>query len=779
MKNEIKISVRNLIEFVLRTGDIDTTFISNSRAVEGTKAHRKIQNSYGENYQSEVALKHSFSYEGFSITIEGRADGILIENEKNIIDEIKSTTKDLDTIEEDYNELHWAQGKCYGYIYCIEKDLEEIDVQLTYYELDSQDTKIFRKNFSKSELEKFYYDLIDKYLIWVDYILNWNKIRDLSIEKMDFPFESYRKGQREMSIAVYKTILHEKNLFVQAPTGIGKTVSVLFPTIKSIREGLASKIFYLTAKTITRQAALNCVYDMRNQGLRLKSMVITAKEKICLNEEVDCNPEKCPYAKGHFDRVNQAVLDVLQNKDTITRETIEYYATKYKVCPFELSLDISIFADLIICDYNYVFDPRVSLKRFFEENNEDYVFLIDEAHNLVDRARGMYSAELTKEPILEYRKYFKEKNTKLYRSFNKINSFFLKAKKWCNEEGVYVSKNEIEEFYPLIRKASKNLEEWLLENKKDPEYREILNMYFELLGYLRIAEYYNETYVTYIEHDLKDVKIKLFCLDPSIVLGEVLKNARGSIFFSGTLTPLDYFKEILGGNKKDYTMRLSSPFDRENLCLLITNEISTRYRDRPKSYPQIVKYIEKIVEKKQGNYFVFFPSYKYMMEVYEIFKEQNTNYNTIIQEFFMDEKSREKFIKSFEEKDNLIGFAVLGGIFSEGIDLIGDNLIGAIIVGVGLPQLCFERNIIMDYFKEKNGFGYQYAYMYPGMNKVLQAAGRVIRTEEDKGIILLIDDRFLSYRYLRLFPKEWKGFERVSSVEVLGRSLDKFWERKF
>lgn len=777
MKKEIKVSVRNLVEFVLRSGDLDTSFMGSSRAVEGTRAHTKIQNSYGDEYNKEVTLKQSFQYEDFNITVEGRADGIFKENEKTVIDEIKTTTTALDSIDEDYNEMHWAQGKCYAYIYGKLNHLDDLDVNLTYYHLDTEEMKKFRRSFFIEELESFFYFLIDRYLKWIRLTLDWTNTRDDSIRKLNFPYDVYRKGQRELAVATYNTILDEKNLFVQAPTGIGKTISTLFPSIKSLGEGIGYKIFYLTAKTITRQVALDSIENMKSKGLRIKTIVLTAKEKICLNDEVNCDPNCCSYAKGHYDRVNEAIMEILENKDIITRELVEYYAKMYNVCPFELSLDLCIFADCIICDYNYVFDPMVSLKRFFQEEREDFIFLVDEAHNLVDRARDMYSIEIYKKPFLEYKKYFKESERGISKAFGKINSFMLGTKKWYNDENYFVRKEGIDEIILLIERLMKKLEPWLLENKEDEKYKEILDVYFSLVGFVKIWDIYDEKFITYGEKVDEDIKLKLFCLDPSHLLSETLKKGRSAVFFSATLTPLEYFKEILGGAEEDYTMKIPSPFDEKNLSLSIAEHISTRYKDRGNSYLDIAKYIETVAEGKKGNYFVFFPSYVYMEKVYEIFKERNENINTIIQSSSMEESEKEDFLKEFQDDNKTrVAFAVLGGIFSEGIDLTGDKLIGAIIVGVGLPQICLERNIIRNYFDEKNKLGYEYAYMYPGMNKVLQAAGRVIRTEKDKGVVLLIDDRFTTYKYKKLFPKEWMIYKKARNLENLKRRIEEFWE---
>ncbi|WP_027624308.1 ATP-dependent DNA helicase [Clostridium lundense] len=778
MNNEIRISVRNLVEFILRSGDLSSTFIGSGRAVDGTRIHQKIQRNKGDNYLPEVSLKRTIEYKGMFITVEGRADGIIKEEDIVIIDEIKSTTKDLDEIDEDYNPLHFAQAKCYAYIYAKENFIDNIEVQLTYCQVDTGKIKYILKQYSLTELEDFFYSLIEKYFIWADYTRKWVEKRDKSIKSLNFPFSNYRPGQRELAVAVYRTISQNKNIFLQAPTGIGKTISTIFPGIKAMGEGLISKIFYLTAKTITSSVAVEAFNKMENNGLQMKVVTITAKDKVCFKDKANCNGDQCEFAKGHFDRVNKCIMEILKKENLINRTVIENYAKEYTVCPFELSLDLTLWADCVICDYNYVFDPRVYLKRFFDAGKEDFLFLIDESHNLVDRGRDMFSAELKKEDFLQGKKLTKDSSPKLYKILNKLNSYMLDMSKNCNEEGFYMQKEEPLDIYSFLRNFIKEGEEWLKGNEKGEGYEELLQLYFDVLAFLRISELYSESYVTYVQKQGKDAIIKLFCLDPSELLREGIKRGKSAVFFSATLTPIKYFKYILGGEEDDYSMRFPSPFSVQNRALMIASNISTRYRNRENSIYKIVEYIKAFICSKKGNYLVFFPSYKYMDMVWKAFEDQCKNIKVIIQGSSMNEQEREEFLNNFDEngEKTLLAFSVLGGIFSEGIDLKGERLSGAIIVGVGLPQICFERDIIMNYFNEKNNNGYEYAYMYPGMNKVLQAAGRVIRSENDKGAILLIDDRFTSKSYLRLFPKEWMKNIIIRDSCQMERVLKEFWE---
>lgn len=777
-RNEIKISVRNLIEFVLRSGDLDTRFMGSSRAVEGTKAHHKVQKSYGENYTPEVTLRYSVPYQDLTLTVEGRADGILQEEGRIIVDEIKSTTQSLDLIDEAYNHLHWGQAKCYAFIYGQEHGFTEIDVQLTYYQLDTEEVKCIRITYSLQALKQFFDDLIAQYFTWASFTHDWQIKRDASIQALSFPFEAYRKGQRDFAKAVYRTVVDGKKLFAQAPTGIGKTISTLFPTIKALGEGHTAKIFYLTAKTITRQVAEEAFLKMHAQGLLFKSVTLTAKDKICFLEEAACNPEQCEYARGHFDRVNAALRAILSHEHLLTREKIEYYAKEYHICPFEFSLDLTLWADAVVCDYNYAFDPRVYLKRFFAEEGGDYTFLVDEAHNLVDRAREMFSAQLYKRPFLDLKRIFQTKAPAIGKALQQLNKAMLIYKKYLEEENQPIHKDNPKDLYPPLHKFLKEAEEWLTKNESQEGYEELLELYFSCHTFLRIAEFYDERYVTYIEKELKDIKVKLFCLDPSQLLRDALRRGRSAILFSATLTPLPYFREILGGDEEDKLLRLPSPFERKNLCLSIADRISTKYKDREDSYEQIADYIYFTTQQNQGNYFSFFPSYQYMDKVYQQFIEKYPKVKTLLQGTSMVEEEREQFLLQFQSdnQESLVGFAVLGGIFSEGIDLVGNRLVGAVVIGVGLPQICLERDIIMNYFQGKNHLGYEYAYMYPGMNKVLQAAGRVIRSERDRGIVLLIDDRFRHRRYQNLFPLEWSNPSFVRDLKELDSTLTSFWQ---
>lgn len=778
MNKIIKISIRNLVEFIMRHGSIDNRYTSSIKAIEGIRGHQRVQKSYGDNYTAEVPLKYTLTYEDLEIMVEGRADGILIEDEKTIIDEIKTTTKDLLLIDENTNPLHWAQAKCYGYIYSMQNELDNIDIQITYYNIDTKSTRILRQSYTLKELEEFFFWLIDEYKSWAQLESDWVNKRNESIKKLKFPFENYRPGQRELAVRVYKSITDSKKCFAQAPTGTGKTISTIFPAIKAMGEDKTSKIFYLTAKTITREVAQNTISLMRKKDLNLKAVTITAKEKICKMEEVNCNPEYCPYANGYFDRINNSLKDILLKYNDYSKENIEKISEEYMLCPFELSLDLTNLSDVIICDYNYVFDPRVYLKRFFDTKTTDYTFLIDEAHNLVDRAREMYSATLNEEKFVKVKKLISKKDKRITKVIKEIQSYFedkLDDLTTVDENDLVESEAPLE-LCEILSSFIKFVDEYLARTNEENE--ELMDLYFDVYSFLSISDFYDKNYTTIYTKTFNGMTIKIYCVNPQKVIEEKMKKAKSNIIFSATLIPMDYFMKMYSYDEEDFIINLKSPFDVKNRLLMIGDNVATTYNKRFETSCDIASYIANCVQAKKGNYMVFFPSYKYMELVFEKMKENYPDINTSIQESNMSEEEKEEFLSMFDEdnKETHVGFCVLGGHFSEGIDLTNDKLIGVIIVGVGMPQIGIERDIIKDHMKDSNK-GFDYAYVYPGMIKVLQAAGRCIRTDDDKGVILLLDKRYSQRIYQSLFPYEWYPNFRVRKSDDVKTLCEKFWNK--
>lgn len=799
-RSQIRISVRNLVEFILREGDIDNRHgqsVSPEAMLAGSRMHRKIQKRKGSDYHAEVPLKLVLKEEYYDLILEGRADGIQILTEgekpdysvsfqnivledsaKVIIDEIKGIYMKLDHLLAPVG-VHLAQAKCYAYIYALQHDLKRIGVQMTYVNLDTEEMKYFSEEYTFEALEGWFDDLIASYRKWSDFQYAWKKLRQESIQKLQFPF-AYRKGQKELAAGVYRTIQRKKNLFIQAPTGVGKTITTVFPAVKAVGEGLGDRIFYLTAKTVTGTVAWETFDQLRRQGYQAKLIQITAKEKMCLCAEMECNPVHCPYAKGHYDRVNDAVFGLLQKEDFFTREVLLEQAREYQVCPFEMSLDVASWVDDIICDYNYVFDPNVYLKRFFAEGiRGDYIFLIDEAHNLVERSREMYSATLRKEDFLSVRKIMKRYQPKLDKDFNKCNRILLDYKRECENYKVY---QDIGSFIFTLMNLASGLDEFLQRSTEFPERKEVSEFYFAVRNFLNMYERVDEHYVIYGEHTAEGgFLLKLYCVDPSLNLQECIDKGNAAIFFSATFLPIRYYKSLLSTKQDNYAVYAETAFTEDQSLLLLGRDVSSRYTRRNQDeYRRIAEYIRKTGQAQKGNYMVFFPSYKMMQEVYEVFEGLNCGeMETCMQVSGMKEEEREAFLGQFaaEHERSFLAFCVMGGIFGEGIDLKNEQLIGAVVVGTGLPQISNEREILMRYYDERSGEGFDYAYRYPGMNKVLQAAGRVIRTVDDSGVILLLDDRFTRREYESLFPKEW---ERRSSctVESVSGYLDAFWEQR-
>ena len=788
----VRISVRSLVEFILREGDIDNRSVGGldkDVMLMGGRLHRKIQRSMVPEYHAEVSMKMLIPCGEFQIQIEGRADGIIIKEHKDkkgrgknpdgepdvAVDEIKGVLKELTHIERPVN-VHLAQAKCYAYIYAEQHGLDRIGVQMTYCNLDTEDIRRFTEVYTRQELKEWFEDLVRQYEKWARFQIEWKKERDSSIRGLGFPF-AYRAGQRDVAAAVYRTILRKKKLFIQAPTGVGKTISTVFPAVKAIGEGMAEKIFYLTAKTITRTVAEQAFRTLQDQGLRMKVITLTAKEKICFCEEAVCNPDACPYAKGHYDRVNDAVFDMIASGNEINRSAVEEQARKYKVCPFELSLDISTWTDAVICDYNYVFDPTAHLKRFFSEGSSgDYIFLIDEAHNLVERGREMYSASLYKEDLLEVKRAVRIDSPVLASKLESVNRLFLALKRECED---YTILDSVSHIALKLMNLLSEMENFLERLPDDDKREQVMALYFQIRSFVNIHDIMDENYVVYCELEKTGrFVIKLFCVNPAVNLQSYLEYGVSTVFFSATLLPIHYYKKLLSVETDDYAIYAETSFAKENRLLLMGTDVSTIYTMRSANmYERIARYIVSAAEGKKGNYMAFFPSYKVMREVYDCFREQAEEIESVIQSQNMSESEREEFLSLFEaeREKSLVGFCVMGGIFSEGIDLTEDRLIGAVIVGTGLPQVCNDREIVRKYFEQHGMPGFDYAYLFPGMNKVLQSAGRVIRTEKDRGMILLLDDRFQQRQYRETFPREWQGI-RTCSADSLPGYLEEFWK---
>ncbi|MCR5451333.1 MAG: ATP-dependent DNA helicase [Lachnospiraceae bacterium] len=778
-KPVISISVRNLVEFVLRSGDISegaggTNQVEAMQA--GSRIHRKIQSHMGPSYSPEVPILIRIEYDDYTLTVDGRADGI----DGQMVDEIKGVYRDVLNMEKP-DDIHLAQAKCYAHMLCQSEGYDDASVQMTYVNLDTEEVKRFISEYTRDELADWFDGVILLYKRWADFSFYHQKERNGSIKKLEFPFE-YRPGQYELCKNVYLTVKNDQLLFLEAPTGSGKTVSTLFPAVKAMGEGLLDRIFYLTSKTVTREVAKETLGIFREKGYEGKGVFLTAKDKICpFGTERQCDAEHCERAKGHFDRINDAVYELLIRDDLYDREDIAAFAKEKNVCPFELSLDIASWCDEIIGDVNYVFDPNAYLRRFFAEGSrKKYALLIDESHNLVDRGRKMYSADLIKEDILEVKRYFKDKAFGIPRALAKVNKVLLDYKK--ESEG-FMIREEVDALILALLRAAAAFDVFFEKNINHPNMNEIRRLYFNIRDFLRVSEELGEDYKIYTEI-LKsgDFVVRLSCIDPSTQLQRRLDLVKSAVFFSATMQPVFYYKNLLCKKEKPFAMRARSIFSKEKRCITVARDVSSVYKRRgEEEYKNFARHIINTASTKTGNYLVFFPSYKMMEEISRwVCEFGGEDYIYIEQKSDMSEEEREGFLKCFEDSENdrersMLAFAVAGGVFSEGIDLTGDKLIGVIIVGIPLPQVGKEREMIRDHFESKGMDGFSYAYLYPGMNHVMQAAGRLIRTVDDRGVIALLDERYLWPLYKGILPYDEDEINTVT-VNDEKEVLTAFWD---
>ena len=780
--------IRRLVEFLLRTGSIDSRFTGFDRANEGARLHRRLQRAARKeyaDYTAEVPLTQQYGCEGVDYTLEGRADGIFTDADGVVtIDEIKTTLLPAAQITGDQSPEHWAQAKVYAAIYSRQKGLAAMRVRLDYYQVEEEREYRFVKDYTAGELDAYVQELLAQYTPWARRAARWQRARQEGLEALSFPFAAYRTGQRAMIGAVYQTCKEGGALLCQAPTGIGKTMSVLFPALKALQDG--GPVFYLTARGTTRAAAENALDILRQHapGLPLRSITLTAKDKICLQPVRECTPEACPYANGYFDRIKTALWNGLDT-DALTAGKLQALGRAYQVCPFELGVDLSVWCDVVVGDYNYLFDPVVRLARFFDGRG-DYLFLIDEAHNLPGRAREMHSASLCKSAFLDAKKRLGPGKSSLKQALQKVNELFIEWRHRCEEAQntgrsgrTFFESSRAEALDRLLQRLCEPLEDWLDQHRDPGETHDaLLQLYFDIRAWLRVADTFDDHFVLQVTARGSEVRAAMLCLDPSAFLAADLAKGRAAVLFSATLAPAGYYKDLCG-LPEARAVALRSPFPPEHLGLWCARHVSTRYKDREGSIAPVSDLIACMARSRAGNYLAFFPSYSYLQAVWEDFTARYPELSTLRQESDMDEARRTAFLDRFVPGGQpLVGFAVLGGVFGEGVDLTGDRLIGVAIVGPGLPQVGPRQEQLRDHFERTRGCGFDYAYRYPGMNKVLQAAGRVIRTPQDRGVVLLIDDRFLTAENRRLMPPHWDHLRAVSSPDELARELERFWAEK-
>lgn len=775
MDQSLRLSVHQLVDFLLRSGDIDNRVFNRSSMNEGSRLHSEYQGKQSSNYMAEYPLAVNLNVDGIDILLEGRADGIIKRNDGYVIDEIKTTVEDLKVFHDNNLEWHLGQAKCYAYMFAKLNDLDYMSVKLTYIRQGKEKEQFIDSYyFNFLELEQFVLDLINDYLEFYNIIFQKINARNESIKTLEFPFKNYRKGQRELAKYAYAVTKKNKKLFVEAPTGIGKTISTVFPFIKALNDDEKSKIFYLTAKTSGKEAAHQAVRILKEKGLSLSDIIITAKDKICFCKGKACNPDECPYTKQYYDKIQTVLRYALLNYDDFDLSLITQIAYENQICPFEFELDLSLFMDMIICDYNYLFDPISYMKRYFDEDASHYLALVDEAHNLVDRSRDMYSASLSYSNFKEARKSVRHsKLHKLKLALSKMNKMFKEYQDV--EDGNHIVECFYDYTYKTISSFITTMQD-VNKNENKEMSKELLDFYLDTNRFARMLELANDSYLLYFNKEKDDITLNATCLDASKFIKGCLDSIKASVIFSATLSPLDYYVNVLGGSQKDAQLVLPSPFPTDHLKIIIAPNVSVRYKKRETSYQKVADYIKSFVSNKIGNYFVFLPSYEYLHNLMPYIDIKDALIYEQDQE--MSDEEKEAFLLNFKPNptETSLAFVVVGGAFGEGIDLVSDRLIGAVIVGIGMPRINFVSDQIANYYGNNGLSGYDYAYLNPGMNKIMQALGRVIRSEEDKGAVLLIDERYLNNEYRDLFKVEWREYEVALNPEEVSDICKTFFK---
>ncbi len=731
-------------------------------------AYSEEKNELGNSYYTAVNLRGTFKLDDTELTVTGVLKGVNRGPDGFVIDCVKSLRYPLSVINEQMYTPWLAESKCLAYLLSNARSLEAVSIRLIFVHTETLEKKKITLKFSKSDLQNYFSSLLYEYLRWNKLYADHIDKRSQTLSRTHFPFESMRDGQETIMREVYSAISDKRPLYVNAPTGIGKTSAILYPALKSLAEDKAERIFYLTSKNALHSVVIDTCKKMTEAKIRILSLV--SKNKVCPGGK--CDKLNCSRASGHTSRLKEALYSLVSSEYIITPDVLKSYGDRYNVCPFELARHTAQFSDIVICDYNYIFDPYVSRVSFFTSKKHD-VLLVDEAHNLVERVKEMYSATLSLPRLEKLTSYLKDENgEKLIRVIKTaIENDIYTAEpldKTTVEELVISSCQYLGFLQELVR--SRDFSSRFDENSPVTK-NNVLIFFRDLKRFIELSDKFNDSYIAYFE---ADGSLKIALTDTGKTIKNVFKKLGGAVFFSATLAPEEYYRHMLGSSNKDTYLNLTSPFSKENFKVISYN-LSTRYSERAATLSEVIEVIYAAVTSNKGNYMVFLPSYSYLASVADAFSKRYPEIKILAEKSGMNSHDKTSFLDAFNSHTGLVAFAVMGGNFSEGVDLAGDKLSGAVIIGLGVLPPERSRELTASYFNDRFFDGAKFAYMYPGMNKVFQAGGRVIRGESDRGFLVVVDDRFLTEDYLEHLPDFWQNIARAKTAQKVSEILCEFW----
>jgi len=771
----IHVAIKEVAQYVFSAGDLNVSSQRLERERIGQLVHGQRQSLYAPDVDSEVVIEGSVALKDVTYHLKGRIDGVF----KNplLIEEIKSTLLDVNTLKEPVLPAHLLQLKLYCYLLMVKQDLKTIKGRLIYIQHPSNHEKAFTYDFDRDVLEFEVETALETHYAWAKIVDAHLEDKQERFQAIPFPFSQFREGQETFISNVYETFIREGLTFIEAPTGIGKTAAALHGALSGVKSK-DEKIMYVTAKIAGQKTAIDALSRFQT-ATPIKTVRLHAKERLCLRDEVDCDPDICPFAKGYYDRVPKALKELYQKDGIIDSEVLKEMGLKHQVCPHELALDYALYADVVVADYNYAFDPRIQLVRFFEEQERYPKLLVDEAHNLVDRGQAMYSAELSLNDLKRQTAQLKNIKPSPMDALEVLIQTLEKEAKNASvnrEESVYFE--AIPNDLPfIIETAVDALEPLLRQHKFHPLRPVFRELFFTLIDFLRIEDYFDKAFVYGVHFKEEGPLFSIECLDPSGPLSETLMHkSQGAILFSATLEPASYYQNMIAKGEGQW-LKLPSPFPSKNLEILLDTSESLKYKDRLNAIPRIIDTLIALFEMGPVHSMTYFPSYAFMQQVKKAFDA--TGYDLFIQTPQMDALEKETLFKKFQEKSShhKMLWTVLGGSYAEGVELPDNQLKAVFIIGVALPQVSPKKDLEKHRFEMIYQEGFHYAYTYPGMTKVIQSVGRLIRTDTDQGIAILMDQRYETPIYQALFPPHWDQIKTLEKEDYVQGYIDQFFKK--